>query len=345
MIRMKVHQFPNRTIEINQESFRYFGGTAYLGLPTLPEFQEIIFKNIQRWGTAYGSSRNANVQLSAYEIGENQLAQFIQADAAVTISSGMLAGKLTIDFLSKSTDVFYHFPNAHPAIQRKDSIPLLIENELNPRILDHKKEKITIVTDAVPSFQTQAINLKILDSIPSHKEITLVVDESHSIGILGENGAGIYSSITNPNIKRKILVASLGKALGLTGGVIASDSNFIQEIKNYDTFVSAAGMNPAYVQTLAETGHLVQQQLQKLQDNLNYLAQHLQPNPKINFTTNYPSIYLNWDKSYEILLKNKIVITHFDYPSDQKTLNRIVISANHQKEDLDQLVQVLNSFL
>jgi len=101
----------------------------------------------------------------------------------------------------------------------------------------------------------------------------------------------------------------------------------------------------ADVQTLAETGHLVQQQLQKLQDNLNYLTQHLQPNPKINFTTNYPSIYLNWDKSYEILLKNKIVITHFDYPSDQKTLNRIVISANHQKEDLDQLVQVLNSFL
>lgn len=104
-------------------------------------------------------------------------------------------------------------------------------------------------------------------------------------------------------------------------------------------------MNPAYVETLAETGHLVQQQLQKLQNNLNYLAQDLQPNPKINFTTNYPSIYLDWDKSYEILLQNKIIITHFDYPSDQKTLNRIVISANHQKEDLDQLVQVLNSFL
>ena len=104
-------------------------------------------------------------------------------------------------------------------------------------------------------------------------------------------------------------------------------------------------MNPAYVQTLAQTGHLVQQQLQKLQDNLNYLAQHLQPNPKINFTANYPSIYLDWDKSYDILLQNKIVITHFNYPPDQKTLNRIVISANHQKEDLDQLVQVLNSFL
>lgn len=342
---MKVHQFPNRVIEINQETFLYFGGTAYLGLPTLPEFQEIIFKNIQRWGTAYGSSRNANIQLSAYETGETFLANFIQSEAALTVSSGMLAGKLTLDFLSTSTDVFYHFPNAHPAIQRKDSIPLLLENDLNPRILDHKKEKITIVTDAVPSFQTQAISLKILDNIPSHKEITLVVDESHSIGILGKNGSGIYSSSTNPNIKRKILVASLGKALGLTGGVIASDSRFIQEIKNYDTFVAAAGMNPAYVQTLAESAHLVQQQRQKLQDNLNYLAQHVQHNPKINFTANYPSIYLDWNKSYDIVLQNKIVITHFDYPSDQKTLNRIVISANHHKEDLDQLAQVLNSFI
>jgi len=341
---MKVHKFPNRIIEINQETFRYFGGTAYLGLPTLPEFQEIIFKNIQRWGTAYGSSRNANVQLSAYDTGETHLAQFIQTDAAVTMSSGMLAGKLTIDFLSTSTDVFYHFPNSHPAIQRKDSLPLFINNQLNPRVLDTTKEKITLLTDAVPSFETQPINLKILDSIPSHKEITLVIDESHSIGILGKNGSGIYSSITNSNIKHKILVASLGKAFGLTGGVIASDSNFIQQIKNYDTFVAAAGMNPAYVQTIAETGHLVQQQLQKLQHNLNYLAQHLQPNPKINFTANYPSIYLDWNKSYDILLQNKIVITHFDYPSDQKTLNRIVISANHHKEDLDQLVQILNSF-
>jgi len=95
---MKVHQFPSRIIEINQETYRYFGGTAYLGLPTLPEFQEIIFKNIQRWGTAYGSSRNANVQLSAYDTGETQLAQFIQANDAVTVSSGMLAGKLTLDF-------------------------------------------------------------------------------------------------------------------------------------------------------------------------------------------------------------------------------------------------------
>jgi hypothetical protein len=60
---MKVNQFPDRIIEVKEESYLYFGGTAYLGMPANPEFP----KNILRWGSAYGSSRNANIQLTAYE--------------------------------------------------------------------------------------------------------------------------------------------------------------------------------------------------------------------------------------------------------------------------------------
>ena len=43
---MKVNQFPDRIIEIDNEDYLYFGGTAYLGLPTHAEFQELIIKNI-----------------------------------------------------------------------------------------------------------------------------------------------------------------------------------------------------------------------------------------------------------------------------------------------------------
>ena len=75
---MKVNQFPDRIIEIDNEEFLYFGGTAYLGLPTNEDFQQLLIKNILRWGTAYGSSRSANIQLSAYENGEIFLAKFIK---------------------------------------------------------------------------------------------------------------------------------------------------------------------------------------------------------------------------------------------------------------------------
>jgi 7-keto-8-aminopelargonate synthetase-like enzyme len=339
---MKVNQFPDRTIEIDNEEYLYFGGTAYLGLPTHPEFQKLLIKNILRWGTAYGSSRSANIQLNAYEDGEQFLADFIKADVTLTVSSGMLAGKLVVETLTPETDSFFHFPDTHAAIKVPNSLPVFIGEKLNPRLLDNTNEKITILTDSVPSFHVQPIDLIILNSIPSNKQITLVIDESHSLGILGTNGCGIFSTTNLPNIKRKIMVSSLGKAFGLTGGVIASDSEFINQLANHDTFVSSAGMNAAFMQTMADAAAIFFQQHQKLKDNLNYINTHLIKNRAIHFDPDYPLIYPEIEGINEIFTANKIIVTNFKYPTDTKDLNRIVITANHKKEDLDIIIHLLN---
>ena len=339
---MKVNQFPDRIIEIDNTDYLYFGGTAYLGLPTHPEFQKLLIKNILQWGTAYGSSRSANIQLTAYENGERFLANYIKADATLTVSSGMLAGKLVVEALTPESDLFFHFPDTHTAIKAVNSIPFFIGNELNPRLLDNVTEKITILTDAVPSFHVKPIDLSVLNLIPPNKEITLVIDESHSLGILGSNGCGIYSNIDLPNIKRKIMVSSLGKAFGLTGGVIASDSEFINQMATHDTFVSSAGMNTAFVQTMADAAAIYLQQHQKLKDNLNYVEAHLIKNKAIDFDPNYPLIYPEIEGINEIFTSNKIIVTNFKYPTDTTDLNRIVITANHKKEDLDKIIHILN---
>ncbi|MFV5695692.1 aminotransferase class I/II-fold pyridoxal phosphate-dependent enzyme [Flavobacterium sp. LB3P122] len=339
---MKVNQFPDRIIEIDNTDYLYFGGTAYLGLPTHPEFQKLLIKNILQWGTAYGSSRSANIQLTAYENGERFLANYIKADAALTLSSGMLAGKLVVEALTPETNLFFHFPDIHTAIKAVNSIPFFIGNELNPRLLDNVTEKITILTDAVPSFHVKPIDLSVLNLIPPNKEITLVVDESHSLGILGTNGCGIYSNIDLPNIKRKIMVSSLGKAFGLTGGIIASDPEFINQMATHDTFVASAGMNAAFVQTMADAAAIYLQQHQKLKDNLNYVEAHLIKNKAIDFDPNYPLIYPEIEGINEIFTANKIIVTNFKYPTDTKDLNRIVITANHKKEDLDKIIHILN---
>jgi 7-keto-8-aminopelargonate synthetase-like enzyme len=341
---MKVNQFPDRIIKNDNEDYLYFGGTAYLGLPTHPEFQKLLIKNILQWGTSYGSSRSANIQLTAYANGEQFLAQFIKADAALSLSSGMLAGKIVIEALTPQTDCFFHFPNTHPALKAPNSLPFFINEKLNPRLLDSVSEKITILTDAVPSFHIKPIALSILNSISSNKEITLVIDESHSLGILGSNGCGIFSTIELPNRIRKIMIASLGKAFGLTGGAIASDSDFINQIKTHDTFVSSAGMNAAFVQTIADAATIYLQQHQKLKNNLNYIDTHLIKNKAIHFNPDYPIIYPEIDGIDELFALNKIIITNFKYPTDTKFLNRIIITANHQKEDLDKIIQILNQY-
>jgi 7-keto-8-aminopelargonate synthetase-like enzyme len=70
-------------------------------------------------------------------------------------------------------------------------------------LLDNATEKITILTDSVPSFHIKPIDLTIINSIPYNKEITLVIDESHSLGILGTNGCGIFHN-QFPILKEKL---------------------------------------------------------------------------------------------------------------------------------------------
>lgn len=340
---MIVDKFPDRVIEIDQKQYLYFGGTAYLGLPTNKEFQELVIQNILNWGTTYGSSRTANIQLSAYDAGESFLASHIGSEKTVTVSSGMLAGKLVIDLMKKQTDCFFHLNDTHNAIQTENSFPIFLDGNLNNHLLDSKSEKITILTDGVPSFETKPADLSFLEKISKSKEITLVIDESHSLGITGKNGSGIYSSIEFP-VKRKIMVSSLGKAFGLTGGVIASDSEFINQIKELETFTSAAGMNPAFVQTLPDAREIYKVQHQKLLDNLNYIDSILIKNSTILFDKNYPLIYLLSNELVEKLKHENIIIASFRYKKEAEPLNRIVITANHLKQDLDKLVNVLNDF-
>ena len=341
---MKINQFPDRIIEVEKENYLYFGGTAYLGMPANLEFQQLIVKNILRWGSAYGSSRKSNIQLTAYDKGEQFLANYIHAEASVTVTSGMLAAKLVIEELERHTDIFFHFPNTHTALKVANSIPFFIEDEMNPRLFDSKNERITILTDAVASFQIKAADLAAIHLIASNKEITLVVDESHSLGVLGSNGCGIFSSIDFKNIKRKILVASLGKAMGVTGGVIASDQSFINQIMKNPSFISSAGMSPALIESLGEAEPIYKKQHIKLKNNLKYVDSILVKNKAFAFNPEYPVIYPEIAGINEVFNSKKIIVTNFKYPTGGKDLNRIIFTANHTEDDLNKIIAILNQY-
>ena len=339
---MNVNRFPDRKIIVENQKYLYFGGTSYLGLPSNKKFIKIISESLKKWGSAYGSSRSANVKLLAYDKAEQFLANFIKAEAALTISSGMLAGKIVIDVLEKQTDSFYHFPNLHDALKQQNSSPIFENNKIHKKLVDGIPEKVTILTDAVPSSSIKMIDLSVLNEISPTKEITLVIDESHSLGLLGENGCGIYSKINLPNIKRKIMIASLGKAIGITGGVIASDSEFINALKINNSFVSAAGMNPAFANSLPKVNKIITKQHQKLKKNLKFIDQNLIKSNLVDFDINYPLLYPKIKNIYSILKRQNIIITNFPYPNDLGELNRIVITANHKKKDLKKIISILN---
>jgi len=338
-----VDEFPDREITVNGEKYLYFGGTSYLGMATNKEFQEIIYENLKKWGTFYGSSRNANVKLAIYDKFESYFSEYLGAETALTISSGTLAGKMVVDYLAKSKVVFYHYPKTHPAILAPNSLPLFINDKLHPKLRDAIFEDIVITTDAILPLETTSTSFDFLDKISSQKKITLVLDESHSLGVIGVLGEGIFSKIKSKKLHRKIMIASLGKALGLSGGIIAADKEFIDNIRAEPVFVSSSGANPTYLEAYMSGFQLYEKQRKLLIQNLNFLGKILVPKQAFQFNKSYPVIYSNSDDIYKALLIKKMVIARFKYPTYENYMNRIVITANHTKADLEKLASVLNA--
>ncbi|MEX1382416.1 aminotransferase class I/II-fold pyridoxal phosphate-dependent enzyme [Lutibacter sp.] len=339
---MIVNEFPNRKISVNKEPYLYFGGTSYLGMASNKKFQEHIFEGLKKWGTFYGSSRNANIKLAIYDKAESYFSNFLETEASLTISSGTLAGKMVIDYLSKSTVKFFHYPKTHPAILHSNSLPLFLDGKINPLLRNNSSEDIVITADAILALETKPTSFDFLDEISPQKKITLVIDESHSLGIIGKHGNGFFSSIKSEKISQKILISSLGKAIGLSGGIIAGDKYFIEKIRAEPIFISSSGANPAYLEAFLKSDNLYKNQRKKLFNNLDFLERILKPNNNFQFNKKYPVIYSTSDVLHEKLLQNNIIIARFRYPTYENFMNRIVITANHTKSDLEKLTNTIN---
>ena len=331
-----------RSIAVNAENYLYFGGTAYLGLQTNSDFQEIVIRNIRKWGTSHGSSPLANIALAAFESCELYMAAFTHAQAAAVVSSGMIAGKIVIDLLAKNNSAFFHFDGNHEAIQYPDSQPFWVNGQLHENLLDANVENIVLLSDGVLTGKVHPFDEQLIDRISATKKITLVLDESHTLGILSKDGCGLYGTMTHPRIDRKISIASLGKAMGVSGGAIVSDQLFVDQVKQNEIYGSSAPMNPAFAAAIVDGAAIRSTQFNRLQQNLRYFCEILKRSNKIVFDPNYPLVYPSIDNIYQNLLSKKIVITNFQYPNSSEILNRIVITANHTKDDLQKLANILN---
>ncbi len=320
-----------KTVHEGKE-YLLFTGTSYLGVTEVPAFNKQLKHSIDTWGSAHGSSRNANVQLSVYDVGEKLLATIYNTEASVTTSSGTLAGILSTNALQSTNSVFFHLPKTHPAILPQKSIPVFIHNKLNTLLTNAKKEKIVLITDAIASLETAPFSFRFLEKINPNKEVTLLVDVSHYTGIYTNFSPFIFNNITT------IFVGSLGKGYGINGGVIAGNIAFIQQIKRSAIFKGAAGMSPAFLDCFVKTQEIYCKQQQQLQANCEYVYKQLKSNPKVRISKNYPVFFYDDTFFSEYLYSKNIVITSFYYPTSSKKLNRIVVNANHSKEQLDYLI-------
>lgn len=347
-----ISHLPNRTIEHNGRDYLFFSGTAYLGIPQNESFRQLLTEAMRQYGTVFGSSRNGNLRLTIYEKAEAQLAVFAGAPAALTLSSGMMAGQAVVNWLrtqqqATTPDKIVYAPHTHPALWHDphQAIPTESFTDWAAKLVTQERRSLIILTNSLDAVRSDAYPFAWVNELPTESPITLVIDDSHGIGVTGEQGSGIWSQVPQrPNL-RLIVTASLAKAMGLPGGVIFADADTLTAIRQTAFFGGCSPIPPAYLYAFTQAGALYQQAQEKLRQNIALAEQLLLPTGLFRQASGYPVFYTDTDALYAFLLEQGIFIYSFAYPTAAHKANtRIVISAFHEAEDIEQLALAVSKF-
>lgn len=346
----EVHSFPGSEIELKGKKFLYFGGTAYLGLQTDAAFKALFVKAIQQYGTNYGASRKSNIQLPIFDRVEQYLTSIVGSEACLTLSSGFLAGQFLAQNLSKDKESYFYAPNTHSALyhtayKRKSYITFSALNIALRHFLEKTPAKTPIVfLDTIDFSGANYPNFEGLKMLPL-AAIILVVDDSHGIGILGENGGGVYQTLKKLPSKELLVSASLGKGFGVQAGAVFGTKKRLQNLSDTAFFGGASPAMPASLATLMEAESIYYYRRQKLQENIRFFLNNLKSINKFKFMKGHPAFSFSDERLTRYLENHQIIVTSFRYPNEDAALmSRIIISAGHSRTDLATLCKVLNSF-
>ncbi len=348
----KIKKIPGRTVEIESIEHLWFGGTSYLGMQYNSQFQLLIQEGFQKYGSNWGSSRNNPLQIDIFEIFEAKLAGFVGAEGALTVSSGMLAGQLVVKYLESTTincQTIYA-PKVHPALWGQNYKPNALtfkdfSENINSEINKSASENFIICSDSISSPTIENFYFSWIKNLPTHKPIYLVIDDSHSLGVLGESGRGIFSEIEHNSNVILVVVSSLNKAFGIPGGVIFSKNDLIFKIKNYPYFSSGSPMSPAFAYAGASAETIYQNELQKLNNNITFFEGQVQHLNGITHLENQPTYSFGKNGIIDYLAKNKVLVPNFAYPLPSSLpVNRLVISSLHTYDDLAKLALLIKQF-
>lgn len=347
-----IDHLPNRTITYEDRSYLFFSGTAYLGLPQHPTFQQLLTEAIPRYGTSFGSSRNGNLRLRIYEEAEAKLATLTGAPQALTVSSGMLAGQVVVNWLRSRQTRFIYGPQAHPAIWEGPvvDVPKLPFSDWTTQLVDTLRqdksmEPIAILVNSVDAVRSNFWPFDWVTDLPDDRPVTLVVDDSHGLGVL--NGiAGIWPQIRPKANVNYIVTGSLAKGIGLPGGVILGDPNTLATLRETAFFGACSPVSPAYMDAFMKAGDLYAEGRDRLRQNLILAEKLLMRTGLFSHATGYPIFFTEQDDLYPFLLEHGVFVYSFAYPTAADRANtRVVISAFHTFEDIQALANAVYAYV
>ncbi len=250
-----------------------FASYSYLDLIGHPKIEAAAKAAIDEFSSGTHGVRVLAGTTRLHDELEEKIAAFKGAEAAIVFSSGYVTNLATVSSLVGRGDVVICDKLNHASIvdgcllSRAKFVRFRHNDmaDLEKRLAEAKPEagKLVIV-DAVFSMDGDIINLPEVSRLSREYRALLMVDEAHSLGVLGETGHGIEEYFGLENAV-DIHMGTLSKTIPSVGGYIAADQDTITYLKHVArAFVFSAALPPAAVAAAKASFEVIEEEPERL---------------------------------------------------------------------------------
>ena len=334
-----------------------FCSNNYLGLANHPKVVEAVQIAVKKYGVGPGAVRSIAGTMQLHLDLESRLAKFKRVESTITFQSGFNANTATIPALVGKEDVIFSDELNHASIidgSRLSGAEIIRYTHSDATDLDRvireaegKYRRAIIITDGVFSMDGDVAPLDELYKVSSKYDILLMVDDAHGEGVLGEGGRGIVDHFKLHG-KVDIEVGTFSKAFGVMGGAVAGNPTVVEWLRQRGRpFLFSSAMSvPDAAACIASIDILVSstELVDRLWENARYFKGEMK---NLGFNTGVSTTPITPVMLGEAPLAQEFSRNLFDegvfamplgFPTvpKGKARIRVMISAAHSREDLDQ---------
>lgn len=217
----------------------------YLGLANLPEIRKADADAAAEFGSAYPmGARMMSGHTYLHEQLENELAEFVDKEAAYLLNFGYQGILSTVDTLVGKDDVIVYDVDAHACIvdgvrlhigkrftYKHNDVESLEKNlQRATKVAEQTGGGILVISEGVFGMRGEQGKLKEIAALKAKYKFRFLVDDAHGFGTLGENGKGAGNE---QGIQDEIDVyfATFAKSMASTGAFVAADKEIIDYLK------------------------------------------------------------------------------------------------------------------
>ena len=333
-----------------------FCANNYLGLANNDEINRAAIKAIEQYGYGMASVRFICGTHEIHKNLEQTLSSFLHKEDTILYSSCFDANTGLFETILDENDAIISDMLNHASII--DGVRLCkakrfryanndMESLEEQLILSKNCEKILIVTDGVFSMDGIIANLREICNLADKYNALVMVDDSHAVGVLGENGKGSieYCDVID---RVDIVTGTLGKALGgASGGYTSGKKEIIDWLRQRSRpYLFSNTLAPVIAATSIKALNLVQNNKEKrntLHSNSQYFRDKMLEKGFCLSGSNHPIIPVIVEDAVlakqmaDELNKRGIFVVNFSFPvvPKNKARIRVQISSSHTKENLD----------